>query len=74
MSLSPLLDADPAVQIHASSAIAAFFIGAFVLWRRKGTGLHKALGRVWVVLMLVTATSSMFIHETRMWEIGRAHV
>jgi uncharacterized membrane protein len=67
MTLSPLLTADPAVQIHALSAIAAFLIGAFVLWRRKGTGLHKALGRIWVVLMLVTATSSLFIHETRMW-------
>jgi uncharacterized membrane protein len=66
MSLAPLLAADLAIQIHAFAAIAAFFIGAFVLWRRKGTRLHKALGRVWVGLMLVTATSSLFIHETRM--------
>jgi len=67
MSLAPLLESGPAVQIHASAAIAAFLIGAVVLWRNKGTKLHRALGRIWVVLMLVVATSALFIHETRMF-------
>jgi len=66
MSLDPLLDAEIGIQIHACSAIAAFVLGAFVLWRRKGTRLHKALGRIWVVLMLVVATSSLFINEIRL--------
>lgn len=66
MSLDPLLEADIGVQIHAFSAIAAFALGSFVLWRRKGTRLHKALGRVWVVLMLVVASSSLFINEIRL--------
>lgn len=66
MNLTPLLTADPAIQIHAFSAIAALFIGAFVLWRRKGTPLHKMLGRLWAVLMFVTATSSWFINEIRL--------
>lgn len=66
MSLAPLLAAGPAVQIHASTAIAAFVIGAFVLWRKKGTALHTALGRLWVVLMLVVATSALFINDIRM--------
>lgn len=66
MSLAPLLEAGPAVQIHASTAIAAFLIGALVLWRDKGTKLHKALGRSWVVLMLVVATSALFINDIRM--------
>lgn len=66
MSLLPLLHAGPAVQVHAFSAIAAVILGAFVLWRRKGTALHKALGRAWVVLMLVTATSALFINEIRL--------
>lgn len=66
MSLDPLLEADLAIRIHAFAAIAAFAIGGFVLWRRKGTTLHKALGRLWVVLMLVVATSSLFINEIRL--------
>ncbi len=66
MTLLPLLEANPAIQIHAISAIAAALLGALVLWRRKGTALHKALGRIWIVLMLVTATSALFIHEIRL--------
>jgi uncharacterized membrane protein len=44
----------------------AFPLGAFILWRRKGTALHKALGRLWVVLMLVVATSALFINEIQL--------
>lgn len=66
MSLDPLLLAPFAIQIHAFSAIAAFVLGAVVLWRPKGTALHKAMGRIWVVLMLVVATSALFINEVRL--------
>jgi uncharacterized membrane protein len=66
MTLIPLLEAPFATQLHASSAILAIVVGAFVLWRRKGTILHKALGRIWVALMLVTATSALFINDIRM--------
>ena len=41
-------------------------IGGFVLWRKKGTLLHKVLGRVWMALMLVVATSALFINEIRL--------
>lgn len=63
MTLTPLLQSEFAIQVHAFSVIAAALIGAFVLWRGKGTELHKILGRLWVALMLVTATSALFIHE-----------
>lgn len=66
MTLTPLLDADFAIQIHAASAILATILGALILWRRKGTVLHKALGRVWIALMLITATSGLFINEIRL--------
>lgn len=66
MSLALLLAANLAIQIHAFSAVAAFAIGAVVLWRRKGTALHRLLGRIWVLLMLVVATSALFINEIRL--------
>ncbi len=66
MSLTPLFDAPVAVQVHAAAALAALLLGALVLFRRKGTPLHRAMGRVWVVLMLVAATSSLFINEIRL--------
>lgn len=66
MNMTPLLAADPVIQIHAFSAIAALFIGAFILWRKKGTALHKFLGRCWALLMFTVATSSWFIHEIQL--------
>lgn len=66
MSLAPLLEAPLAVQIHAAAAIAAVILGALVLFGRKGTPRHKAMGRVWVALMLIAATASIFINEIRL--------
>lgn len=66
MSLTPLLIAPLQVQIHATAALFALIIGALVLFRRKGTTSHKALGRLWVVLMLITAGSAIFINEIQL--------
>ena len=59
MSLTPLLVAPLAIQIHATAAIAAMLLGALVLFRRKGTPLHKAMGRLFVLLMLVETVVGM---------------
>lgn len=67
MSLDPLLHASPIIQIHAFAAIAALVLGALVLWRRKGDSRHKLMGRIWVALMALTALSSLFIWEIRMF-------
>jgi uncharacterized membrane protein len=67
MSLAPLLDASPAIQVHAFSAIAAFFLGAFQLAAPKGTLPHRTFGFLWVGLMLVVCISSFWIHELRWW-------
>lgn len=65
MSLEPLLSASPMIQIHAYAAMAAFALGGYVLFRPKGDGRHRRLGRVWVGLMLVTAISSLFVWQAR---------
>ncbi len=67
MTLTPLLQASPAIQIHAFSAITAFLLGIVQLAAPKGTLPHRALGGVWITLMLVVCVSSFFIHELRMW-------
>ncbi len=66
MTLDPFLQADPIIRLHAASALAAIPLGAVVLWRTKGTALHRALGRVWVFLIVLAAVTSLFIHEMRM--------
>jgi uncharacterized membrane protein len=66
MSLAPILTASLAIQIHVAAAILAMALGAVVLFRPKGTPIHKLMGRLWAVLMLVVATSAIFINEIRL--------
>jgi uncharacterized membrane protein len=42
-------------------------LGVAQLARLKGTRTHRALGYIWVGLMLFVAFSSFFIHELRHW-------
>ena len=66
MTLEPLIDASPAIQIHVIAALVAFGLGAVTLFRRKGDRRHRISGRIWVAAMLVVAISSMFIHTIRL--------
>ena len=45
--------------IHLASVVPCFLIGAWLLARRKGTTVHKRLGRVYVVLILFTAVVTL---------------
>lgn len=67
MTLAPLLQAGPAIQIHAVSAVAALLLGAVQLVAPKGTPMHRFRGAVWVVLMLAVSISSFFVHALRVW-------
>jgi uncharacterized membrane protein len=66
MSLAPLLDASPVIQVHAFAAMGAFVLGALQLAAPKGTLPHRTIGWIWVVLMLTVAVSSFWIHEIRL--------
>lgn len=68
MSLAPLLNAEPAIQLHAFTAMAAFALGAIQLSAPKGTLPHRTAGWIWVVLMVIVAVSSFFIHDLRIWD------
>jgi len=63
-----------AIWIHLATVIPAVPLGAWVLWRRrKGDRLHRIAGRLWVVLMLVTAIDSFWI-RTLTGTIGPIHI
>ena len=53
--------ARPALVLHITAAIAALALGVFIMRSRKGTALHRTLGRVWVALMSVAALSSFWL-------------
>jgi uncharacterized membrane protein len=59
MNLTPL------IAVHMTAALGAIALGPVALWARKGATqhpkLHRAFGYAWVTLMLVAATSAIFI-------------
>jgi uncharacterized membrane protein len=66
MSLAPLLDAAPAIPVHAFAAMAAFALGLVQFAAPKGTLPHRTIGWIWVGLMVMVAISSFWIHQIRL--------
>ena len=66
MSLAPLLDAAPAVPLHAFAAMPAFGLGLVQFAAPKGTLPHRTIGWIWVLLMASVAVSSFWIHQIKL--------
>jgi uncharacterized membrane protein len=49
--------------LHLATIVPAFLIGTYLLARRKGTPLHKILGKIYMVLMLSTAVITLFMSD-----------
>jgi uncharacterized membrane protein len=67
MTLAPLLNATPAIQLHAFAAMTAFVLGVVQFSAPKGTIPHRTIGWIWVVLMLTVSISAFWIHQIRLW-------
>jgi uncharacterized membrane protein len=64
MTLRPLLEAPPAVQIHVITVILAFLVGSVILFiSRKGSPFHRIAGAAFLTLMASTAIVALFIHR-----------
>lgn len=46
---------------HLITVIPCVFIGAYLLLVKKGTGIHRKLGRIYMILMLITAVITLFM-------------
>lgn len=51
------------IMFHVSTVIPCVPLGLYLLLAPKGTPMHKQLGMLWITLMVVTALSTLFIHE-----------
>ncbi|MDZ7809588.1 MAG: DUF2306 domain-containing protein [Arhodomonas sp.] len=67
MNLEPLLAASPAIQLHTAAATAALAVAALQVLPSRGSTVHRWTGRLWMVLMALTAGSSLFIHHIQLW-------
>ena len=65
--MEPLYNEAQPIPFHAMAAMLAIVIGAIQFSMKKGGIKHKALGYIWVSLMLFVSISSFFIHEIKLW-------
>src|ERR1700733_2532556 len=70
MSLAPLLEAAPAIPLHAFAAMTAFVLGLVQFAAPKGTLPHRTIGWIWVLLMAAVAVGSFWIHQIRLFGPG----
>lgn len=47
--------------VHLTTIVPAFLISTWLLLRRKGTALHRLLGKIYMTLMVVTAITTLFM-------------
>ena len=62
-----------ALWIHLATVVPAVPLGAWVLWGPKGTRGHKAAGRIWALMMVVTAIDSFWLRSLT-GGIGPIHI
>jgi uncharacterized membrane protein len=59
MTLSPILNASPLVQMHLAAALAALAMTPVMAALRKGTACHKTFGWIWVGAMAITSVTAL---------------
>lgn len=52
-----------AIMLHVATVLPCVPLGLYLFLGRKGTARHKQLGKLWLALMVITATSTLFIHN-----------
>lgn len=62
-----------ALAIHLLTVIPAVPLGIYLFLMPKGTAKHKRAGRVWAVLMLITAIDSFWIRSSN-GGVGPIHI
>ena len=74
MNIEHFTNASLAIQIHMLVAVGAFFLGGTILVMKKGTPGHKMAGRIFAMLMIVTAITAIFIRQLNNGSFSFIHI
>lgn len=75
MSLTPILNASPAIQLHIITVIVALACTALILLMRKGTPIHRKVGWIWATSMIVTSITTFWINSFDFaWGFSPIHI
>ena len=64
----------PVVWLHLVTVCIALALTPVLLWRRRGTASHRALGYVWATAMFATAVDSLFVQFSHPGHFSLIHV
>jgi uncharacterized membrane protein len=67
MTLEPLLNASPSIQIHTFAAVGAVGLGVLQFVAPKGTIPHRTVGWAWAASMAVMLITGFFINGLMAW-------
>ena len=60
--LAPIMASSTAIKIHVATVLVALATGTFLMLHTKGRMVHRVVGWIWAVFMVVTAFTTLFIH------------
>lgn len=64
IDLAPILALPMPIKLHLATVLPAFAIGTYLIFvSAKGRPHHRALGYIYLILMTITAVTTLFIHE-----------
>jgi uncharacterized membrane protein len=69
MTLAPLLDAAPLVQVHAFAAMTAVVLGGVQFIAPKGLLPHRVLGWTWIGLIALMLIAAFANHDIWPWDL-----
>ena len=55
------MDYQALMYFHLITVVPCIFLGAYGLLGKKGTPIHKTLGKIYMILMLITGTITVFM-------------
>jgi uncharacterized membrane protein len=61
MTLEPILSGGSFIHVHLAAALGALAAGTWMIVAPKGTAVHRAVGRAFMLLMLLAAVSTVGI-------------
>jgi len=74
MNFETFTNAPLVIQLHAWAAFIALGLGIAMWLRPKGTKSHKAIGRGFLLFMLIAALSAIFIREINDGQFSWIHI
>ena len=54
----------PMMTLHLATVAPAAMLGTYLIFWAKGTATHRLFGKIYMILMLITALTSLFIPAT----------